>query len=162
MIGRAALLAVVLALAAPAAALDLHALWDGQCIGCHGHAGDFARTSLEIRNNQLMGKKSARSVAEYLVVHNGGYSPAQISALRTMLTAQVQTAPEFQIHCGGCHDNAAQVLRDWVMVRDGRLIGRQSGQDLAEFLNHHGGADADSRRIIIQSLTRLAAELNYR
>lgn len=162
MIGRAALLALVTALAAPAAALDLHALWDGQCGACHGHAGDFARASLELRNEQLVGKASGRPVADYLVGHNGGYSPAQIAALRTMLIAQVQTAPEFQIHCGGCHDNAAQLLRDWVVVRDGRLIGRQSGQDLADFLSRHGGADAASRHIIIQSLTRLAAELNYR
>lgn len=160
MIGRAVLLVVMLA--GPAAAEDLHALWDGQCIGCHGHAGDFARNSLEIRNDRLMGKASGRPVADYLVGHNGGYSPAQIAALRTMLTAQVRTAPEFQIHCGGCHDNAAQLLRDWVVVRDGRLIGRQSGQDLADFLTRHGGADAESRRTIIQSLTRLAAELNYR
>jgi len=160
MIGRCVLL--VLMLAGPAAAEDLHTLWDGQCGACHGHAGDFARSSLEIRNDQLVGKTSGRLVAEYLVVHNGGYSTAQIAALRAMLTAQVQTAPEFQTHCGGCHDSAVQVLRDWVVVRDGRLVGRQSGQDLVNFLTRHGGADADSRNRIIEALTRVAAELNYR
>ncbi|MBI2242359.1 MAG: hypothetical protein HYU59_16350 [Magnetospirillum gryphiswaldense] len=160
MIGRSVLLVVMLA--GPAAAEDLHALWDGQCGACHGHAGDFARSSLEIRNDQLVGKASGRPVAEYLVVHNGGYSVPQIVALRTMLTAQVQTTPEFQTHCGGCHDSAAQVLRDWVVMRDGRLFGRQSGQDLEQFLIRHGGADADSRGRIIQSLTRVADELNHR
>lgn len=153
---------LALMLAGPAVADDLHALWDGQCGGCHGHAGTFARESLEIRNDILTGLRTNRPVAEYLLVHNGGYDPAQIAGLRAMLMAQVQSAPEFQTHCGGCHDSAAQVLRDWVRVQDGRLIGRQSGQDLAQFLTRHGGADAESRDRIIQSLTRVADELNHR
>lgn len=157
---RAALLAILLA--GSAQAEDLHALWDGQCGGCHGHAGPFARESLEIRNDILMGKVSRQPVADYLVTHNGGYRPEQIAALHSMLAAQVQAGPEFQTHCGGCHDTAAQVLRDWVKVEDGKLIGRQSGQELTQFLSRHGGADAESRARIIQSLTRVAAELNHR
>ena len=149
-------------LAAPAAAEDLHALWDGQCGGCHGHAGDFARQSLELRDGALFGQVSGRPVAEYLIRHNGGYAAEQIAALQAMLIAQAGTPPEFQVHCGQCHDSAAQLVRDWVTRRDGGLVARGSGLPLETFLRRHGGADADSRARIIEALTRVAAEVNHR
>lgn len=141
---------------------DLHALWDGQCGGCHGHAGDFARQTLEMRGAALYGRDSGRPVADFLARHNGGYSSAQINALMTMLTAQAGAPAEFRGHCGGCHDSAAQVVRDWVVRRDGHLVGLASGLPLDVFLRRHGGADAASRAVIIEALTRVADEVNHR
>lgn len=156
-----ALLLAMLA-APPPAAADLHALWDGQCGGCHGHAGDFARRALAVRQGVLYGRDSRRPVAEYLIRHNGGYSPAQVVALQTMLTAQVISPPEYRLHCGGCHDSAAQVVRDWLVRRDATLALRSTGKPVADFLRRHGGADAESRARIVEALTRIASEVNHR
>lgn len=141
---------------------DLHALWDGQCGGCHGHAGEFARQSLELREDGLVGRVSGQMVTAYLVRHNGGYAADQIADLTTMLTAQAGTSGDFRQFCGGCHDNAAQLVRDWVVQRDGVLVGLGSGRPLVEFLRRHGGADTDSQARILQALTRIETEVNHR
>ena len=141
---------------------DLHALWDGQCGGCHGHAGDFARQSLEMRDGVLVGRVSGQTVTAYLVRHNGGYAADQIADLTAMLTAQAGTAADFRQFCGDCHDNAAQLVRDWVVRRDGVLVGLGSGRPLTEFLRRHGGADNDSQGRILEALTRIESEVNHR
>ncbi|MBR9972643.1 hypothetical protein [Magnetospirillum sulfuroxidans] len=157
------LCAVALFLVAGSArASDLHALWDGQCGGCHGHAGDFARESLEMRAGVLTGRLSGQPVTAYLVRHNGGYAADQIAELTAMLTAQAGTSADFRQFCGGCHDNAAQLVRDWVVQREGVLVGLGSGRPLSEFLRRHGGADDASRERILEALTRIQSEVNHR
>lgn len=153
-------MAVVAAM--PARAEDLHALWDGQCGGCHGHAADFARQALEVRDGVVFGRASGQRLDDFLLRHNGGYSPAQIGALTDMLVGQRGRSPEFRTHCSGCHDNAAQLVRDWVVRRDGVLVGLASGQPLADFLRRHGGADEVSRQKILESLTSIESEINHR
>lgn len=145
-----------------AQASDLHALWDGQCGGCHGHAGDFARQALDLRDGVVFGRASGQKLDDFLVRHNGGYSPAQIAALADMLAGQMGRGPEFRTHCGGCHDTAAQLVRDWVVRRDGVLVGLASGLPLTDFLRRHGGADDASRAQIIQSLNQIETEINHR
>lgn len=155
-------LVVAVLAALPAGAEDLHALWDGQCGGCHGHAGDFARQALELRDGVVFGRSSGQKLDGFLIRHNGGYSAAQIAALTDMLAGQMGRGPEFRTHCGGCHDTAAQLVRDWVVRRDGVLVGLASGQPLADFLHRHGGADDASRAQIIESLHQIETEINHR
>lgn len=155
-------LVVAVLAALPAGAEDLHALWDGQCGGCHGHAGDFARQTLDLRDGVIFGRVSGQKLDDFLVRHNGGYSPARITALADMLAGQMGRGPEFRAHCGGCHDTAAQLVRDWVVRRDGVLVGLASGRPLADFLRRHGGADDDSRARIIESLNQIETEINHR
>lgn len=48
-----------------------------QCSGCHGNAAEFARKSLSLRGDVLVGRRSQRPVAQYLQSH-GGLPPDQI------------------------------------------------------------------------------------
>ena len=52
-----------LAAAPLSAAEDFHELFEERCAGCHGHAGNFARTSLELVEGKLRGRESGRAIA---------------------------------------------------------------------------------------------------
>jgi hypothetical protein len=44
-------------------------LFQQRCSGCHSTAAEFARKSLEMKNGELYGKKSAMPVKEFLKNH---------------------------------------------------------------------------------------------
>ncbi|MEW5727544.1 MAG: hypothetical protein AB1918_06935, partial [Pseudomonadota bacterium] len=96
----------------PAAGADLHSLWDRQCGGCHGHAGDFARTILRAVDGRLVGRIHGDQLRDYLTTHNGGYSPEVIAAMVDMLRAQTATPDLFRSACWECHGPAAQLVRE--------------------------------------------------
>lgn len=148
------------ALAEPAAAADLHQLWDQRCGGCHGHAGQFARARLVVAEGRLQDRQSGKDVDAFLTTHNGGYTPEDIAAIRDMLAAQVNTPELFRVKCGGCHETAAQLVREQVIRQDEHLVGRYSHRRMADFLPGHAKLSADEQALILETLARVEREVH--
>ncbi len=146
----------------PATAEDLHVLWDRQCGGCHGHAGDFARDSLRVVDGRLVGARLGDGVEAFLATHNGGYSPEVVAAMTGMLRAQLQTPDLFRSHCADCHGLAAQFVREQLVERDGRLVGRYSGAEVEATLARHGGLDDGQATLMLRVLERIEREVHRR
>ena len=60
-------------------------LFSQKCSRCHGTAAEFARKSLTIEDGVLLGRSSARKVADYLGSH-GGLAPAEVPIVVDSLT----------------------------------------------------------------------------
>lgn len=52
--------------ASVAAAADFHEIFEARCLGCHSHAGEFARGLLTEDNGVLKGARSGHEMASYL------------------------------------------------------------------------------------------------
>ena len=144
----------------PAAAADTHLMWDRKCGGCHGHAGPFARKSLQVVDGELRGRHHQNDLQNFLQQHNGGYTREDISAITAMLRVQATTPPLFQQKCAGCHSTAAQLVREQVISRDGDLYGRHSNRRIADFLNHHGSLAPDEVPGMLDTLARIDREVH--
>lgn len=144
----------------PAGAADLHALWDRQCGGCHGHAGDFARKSLRVVDGRLVGATLGDRLADYLTTHNGGYSPEVIAAMVEMLESQARTPELFRSACAECHGLAAQFVRESLTTRGGVLVDRRTGRPVADALAGHGGLDGAEAALMVDVLTRIEREVH--
>lgn len=144
----------------PVFAADLHTLWDRQCGGCHGHAGEFARQWLSLVDGELKGTRIDEDVATFLLRHNGGYAPGEITAIIDMLRAQVATPAIFSELCRECHGTAAQFIREQIVSRDGELYGRYSNRRVAETIRRHGGLDAEQAALMLEALSRIEHEVH--
>lgn len=143
-------------------AADLHQMWDRQCGGCHGHAGSFVREHLRLAEGRLRDRGGGRDVSTFLQTHNGGYPPETIAALIEMMAAQVATPDLFKDRCGGCHETAAQLVRDQLAERDGRLVGLDSGRPLAELLPGHARMNQGEQAQIQAALERIYREVHHK
>jgi len=142
------------------AGTDLHWLWDNRCAECHGHSADFARQFLQISDGQLQGAHPTRDLKLFLRNH---YAPdREVEAIYAMLLAQVTTAPRFKAECSNCHDSASQFIRNSIIVQDGELISRYSGESVREFMQTHRRLNRDDIEFFINLLTRVAGEVNPR
>jgi cytochrome c5 len=126
--------------AVPAQTLDPHAMFEDRCARCHGgHAGDLARESLILSpEGKPTGRRTGKPVEEFLVRHAGGFSPQEIAALTDMFAMQLRSAGVYKRKCRACHDNAKQLARRELVLRDGRLVGRYSARNISDFLGRHG------------------------
>ena len=154
------LLAIAIALTAAgagnAAEVDLHRYWDGRCASCHGHAADFARKFLTVKNGKLQGRHHVDDLEAFLANHH--LSRDLIGPVTEMLTAQVTTEPRFRNECGRCHTSAAELARKSLSLRSGVPVGRSSGQPTAEFLAGHARIKPEDVPFFVDLLTRLAKE----
>jgi hypothetical protein len=157
----AAVFCLLAAAPAPAAALDLHRLWEERCAGCHGEAGDFARSTLHEVDGRLQGRRPERDLAAFLGSHRGGLPPTEAETVLAMLQAQAGTPPRFRERCGICHPKAADLVRDHLTLRDGVLVGRYSGRRMDEFLRIHGRLDAEGAAFFLALLTRIEGEVHH-
>jgi hypothetical protein len=144
-------------LASGAAAADFHQIFEARCLACHGHAGDFARSSLAEVDGVLKGIRSGREVADFLRRHAGGLNPDEIALFVDVFTRQVQSGGFYQERCEICHDRAYELARLRLIIRDGRLMGRYSGRDMADFLPDHARMTADEADKMLRTLTALRA-----
>jgi len=136
--------------------IDLHALWDDRCAECHGHSGDFARRFLLISDGRLQGRHHVDNLQLFLSRHYS--TAAQSPAIYAMLQAQTATPPLFRQQCSRCHGSAASLVRSTVILRDGILFGRGSGQSLQQFLSSHRNLGAEEIDFYHRLLTRVAIE----
>jgi len=112
--GMALALALLIG-AAPAAALDFHALFEARSLACHEEIALFLRVF-------------ARQIA------SGGL---------------------YQGRCEICHDRARELARLELVIREGRLVGRYTGRDIAAFLTWHGRLDAAEAALMTEALTAI-------
>lgn len=122
------------------AAEDFHQLFEARCALCHGHAGAFARATLERVDGVLRGRKSGREVAAFLPGHLGRLDPEQVALFVAVFTKQIGSGALFQQRCAICHVRARDLARASLVVVEGRLLGRYSGRDIEAFLQGHGRA----------------------
>lgn len=149
--------AVLAAAAARASGTDLHWLWHDRCASCHGHAGDFARNSLNVSNDALQGRHHTRDFRQFLHHHYlGGH---EVDAIYNMLLAQVKTQPRYRAECSSCHGTAAEFVRSSLELRDGTLYSRDGEHQVRLFLDHHRNLDPGDVEFFINVLTRVAHEV---
>lgn len=153
---RAGLALCAAGCASAIAGTDLHAYWDERCLACHGHAADFSRRFLRVKEGRLLGWHHREDLVQFLRTHYAAdeYAPA----LYAMLLAQREAEPVYREKCAGCHQRAAELVRASIVMREGRLATRRGGQDLAEFLKTHGGANADQLPGLLDTLRRVYRE----
>ncbi len=133
----ASLLAMVLGPGqAPAETGDLHRLFEQRCGRCHGHAGDFARKTLTIVDGTLRGRRP--DLEGFLKRHHGPQTATEAEGLYRLFFRQVEVGDEFQQRCRICHDSASDLARTRLIVVDGAVHGRYTGNDIRAFLLHHG------------------------
>lgn len=147
---------VILVYPQAAGAVDLHALWHERCQGCHGHSATFARDHAPLRDD----------LEPFLARHRGGFSPAPAPALirgiADMLRAEAATPERFSRECRICHGPAAPFVREALVERDGRLVGRYDGRDVDAFLaGGHGRLDAQGAAFHSALLRRVLGEVRY-
>lgn len=150
----AALATAGMGLPHPAAAADLHRLFEDRCAACHGDAGPFAQEFLADRG------LTAERLGRFVLRHGGGVPPDQAPALAAMLLAQAETPPLFQQHCRICHGKAADFTRDRLILRDGVLVNRYSGRPVAPFLRTHAELSSTDQTFFLDLLTRIEGEVH--
>ena len=121
---------------------DMHAFFEERCLACHGHAGPFARDRLSIEQGQVVGSQGL-TLDRFLTRHKGGMSDEQARQLLEMFRQQIETGAFFQHRCRTCHDTAREFARLNLIVRDGVLFGRYSGQEVGPFLVGHSRLTED-------------------
>lgn len=143
---------------APVAAqtADPHALYETRCAGCHvPHARDLAQDSLELKDGNVVLKKSATPLADFLTHHpRKPLTGEEADVLVKNLAAMLQTGFLFQEKCIVCHERASVMARLRLIEKDGVLKGRYTGQDIAQFLNSHGRLTDAEAAIIVSMLRR--------
>ncbi len=137
-----------------AQASDPHRIYGQRCTRCHaGHAGDFARDSLEERGGQIVARRSGRPLAAFLRAGHGRLPPEQVAVLTDHLAAILGREALFQRKCRACHARALPLARLKLILRDGRLTGRYTDRDIAAFLGYHGRLTAREVPVLVEMLT---------
>ena len=144
-------------LASGAAAADFHEIFEARCLSCHGHGGEFARSSLTDVGGVLRGARSGRKIADFLGRHAGGLSPPEIDLFVDVFTHQLKSGAFYRERCDICHDRAYDLARLRLITRDGRLMGRYSGRDMADFLPNHARMTAEEAARMLEALMALRA-----
>jgi hypothetical protein len=158
-LGSMAFAAGVLTLALDASQLraetaDLHRLFEQRCGRCHGHAGDFARGKLAIVDGVLRGRRP--DIRRFLERHHGPQTAAEAEGLYRLFLRQVEVGGKFKQRCRICHDSASDLVRDRLIVVDGALRGRYTGNDVRAFLLDHGRLDAEGTAFFHDALLQIA------
>ena len=155
---RMALLAWALSMAAwtPARATeaDPHKVYEVKCQGCHfEHGADLARLRLKLDKGVLTVSRTGQSLDRVLARHHGvALQPAEQQALGRMFTNGIAWAGTFQHRCASCHGKAVEFARDSLALRDGQLVAKRTGGDVAEILGRHGEATPDEQKILLEML----------
>ncbi len=152
---------IVLAMcgAAPRAeAMDPHALYEQRCVRCHAaHAGTFVPEALERRGDQIVGRKTGRDLRSFLADGHGKLKPPEIDVMVDHLESILRSGALFRRKCLICHERAVVVARRWLIVREGKLIGRYSGRAMDTFLQNHGRLEGAEIELMLGVLTRQLA-----
>ena len=151
--GTALALALLIG-AAPASALDFHALFEARCLACHGHAGPFVREYLRLDGDRVT-RGNGRPLAPFLARHSGGLSDEEIALFLRVFARQIASGGLYRDRCEICHDRARELARLELVIREGRLVGRYTGRDIAGFLTWHGRLDAAEAALMTEALIEI-------
>ena len=137
---------------------DLHRLWDDRCIECHGHSGEFSRKFLSVSKGELQGSHHIDDLRLFL--HNHYLAGQLVDDMYSMLLAQASFQPRFKGECSGCHQNAADFVREKLTNNDSVLRIRSTGGRVREFLHRHRRLNNDDVIFYSGLLKRVANEVN--
>lgn len=151
-----ALLGLASAVLAAPAGRDLHEYWDARCGYCHGDSADFARRTLAVRNDRLVGKHHQADLELFLRHHY--LADDLVTPVMAMLAAQATTPPVFKQRCAKCHGSAASFARAALEWRGSKLSGRKTRRDVADYLVQHGGLSAAEAATMTRTLERVLRE----
>lgn len=158
---KLAILAASLLLSGPVRAApsdrDLHVYWEQRCQDCHGHAGAFARRFLALRDGRLAGRHLGADLERFL--HQHYLADELVAPVMAMLTAQVTTPALFAQRCVACHGTAADFVRKSLALRQGELVGKDSGRPVAQTLLTHGKLTEQEASLVVESLRRVHLEV---
>jgi|GEM_PF-529747 len=133
-------------------AVDPHRLFEERCTRCHGHAGEFARAQLQLVGTSVAGTKVRSDLSTFLRRHQGGVTAPEAAALIDAFRRQIQGGGLFQERCGICHKRAYELARLHLILDEGKLMGRYSGRDMAEFLPIHGARTTEEAEQLFDML----------
>lgn len=140
--------------------LDPHKLYEESCAGCHApHARDFVFESLFATDAGLVGKRSGGSLQAFLDAGHGRLSPVEVEVLVDHFLSIQRSGRLFHKKCKICHVSPVELAQLELVLRDGRLVGRYSGRDTAQFLSGHGRLTAAEVPIVMDVLQR---QLSYK
>ena len=89
---------------------------------------------------------------------------AVLLTLSTASPARAETDPHalFEARCGACHEHAGDLARDNLVVVEGALVGRKTGNDIRAFLPaHYGQLSADESAVLYDMLLRQVAAAGF-
>lgn len=144
---------------AAAATIDPHALYEAACSKCHSpHAVDLVRSSMRKIDGDVVANEADVPIAKLLARHGGTRLTAdEIMALTRHFEQMLSTGFLFQEKCIVCHDRASEFARLSLVIRDGKLVGRYSGRDIAAFLTEHGRLTPAEAETMTATLARQLA-----
>lgn len=139
-----------------AQSVDPHALYESRCTRCHEpHASEFARAQLKTEGDIVIGTETGEELSALLDGHRGtNLTTVEIRALVDHFAAMMTTGWIYQKKCTLCHEPAVKLARIWLIMRDGRLMGRYTGRDIEVFLGNHGRLTAEEVQIVTKMLQR--------
>ncbi|PLX37691.1 MAG: hypothetical protein C0606_05260 [Hyphomicrobiales bacterium] len=139
--------------------IDPHALYEARCVRCHPpHAGEFVPSALERdEDGTIVGKHRGAAIDDLLVNGHGRLSKEEVPVMLDHLTRIFELGSLFRNRCLICHDRAVDLARERLALKDGRVIGRYSGRDIATFLQSHGRLSLEEIAPVIDMLTRQIA-----
>lgn len=136
---------------------DLHKLWDSNCYTCHGHSAEFSREFLRVVNGQLKGRLFENNLRLFL--HNHYLAGKQVDAIYAMLLTQASVVPRYKKECSGCHQTAAEFVRESLTLKEGVLYSKEMNIPVSNFLGTHRRLNAEDIEFFMQQLTRVANEI---
>jgi hypothetical protein len=118
---------------------DPHELYERRCGTCHEpHGGDFVSKHLRRVDNRVIGLHTGKELRTFLEHGHGKLSPDEVDVMVFHLTSILNRGAVYREKCLYCHDRAVLLARRHLIMRDGRLVGRYTGRDIATFLENHG------------------------
>ncbi|WP_146193044.1 hypothetical protein [Maritimibacter sp. 55A14] len=94
------------------------------------------RERLSVVNGRLVGS-DGQDIEAFLAHHKGGLQGAELELFLEVFRAQLATGGLYRERCIFCHDPARDFARLNLIHRDGQLLGRYTGHDIAAFLPGH-------------------------
>lgn len=138
---------------AVAEANDPHKLYEQKCGTCHeSHGGEFVGERLMRFESKVIGRQTGKELRSFLERGHGKLSSEEVDVMVLHLTSILDRGSLYREKCLFCHDRAVLLARRRLIFRDGELIGRYSGQDMAKFLENHGRLEKAEIDVILQML----------
>jgi len=132
---------------------DPHAVYETACARCHSpHAAEFFRERLIPDGDAVV---IGRNREEFEAFLSGGHVPLsqkRVASLMDLAARVVQEPPLYGQKCRICHAPAVMLARRELLLRDGRLVGRYTGREIAGFLSAHGRLHGEETAQIVNML----------
>ena len=143
---------------AQAQPVDPHRVYEQKCAGCHeDHARAFADQHLLVVDDRVIGKRRSRDLEAFLINGHGKLDPAEVAPLVSHLKSVIGAGGLYQQKCRMCHEPAVDFARIKLIIRNGKLLGRYSDREIAEFMTEHGRLTPAEHPIIMDALKRQLA-----